>query len=108
MFHMGGWALPLGFWHTGGTVVIMPKAEPRAILDAIARERVTYLYAMPTRVRRRARRCPISSATTSRSLRLLGGGTAAMTDGAGATRSSTRFRCRDMVILYGSDRGRAR
>jgi acyl-coenzyme A synthetase/AMP-(fatty) acid ligase len=37
MFHMGGWSLPLGFWHTGATVVIMPKAEPRAILDAIAR-----------------------------------------------------------------------
>ena len=48
MFHMGGWSLPLGFWHTGATVVIMPKAEPRAILDAIARERVTYLYAVPT------------------------------------------------------------
>ena len=32
MFHMGGWALPLGFWHNGATVVIMPKR--RAARDA--------------------------------------------------------------------------
>src|SRR5262245_49439211 len=38
MFHMGGWALPLGFWHTGATVVIMPKADPRAMLETIGRE----------------------------------------------------------------------
>src|SRR5262249_19814442 len=38
MFHMGGWALPLGLWHTGATAVIVPKAVPRAMLETIERE----------------------------------------------------------------------
>src|SRR5215470_9660511 len=42
MFHMGGWALPLGFWHTGATVVIATRAEPRWLLETIEREPVTY------------------------------------------------------------------
>src|SRR6185295_9498117 len=100
MFHMGGWALPLGFWHTGGTAVIMPKADPRAILETIERERVTYLYAVPT-VFRSLLALPDFDRFDLRSLRLLGGGTAAMT----ATQVQEimdRFHCRDMVILYGS------
>src|SRR5439155_789592 len=48
MFHMGGWAMPLGYWTNGGTVVLMEKAEPGEILRAVARERVTYLYLIPT------------------------------------------------------------
>ena len=49
MFHMGGWALPLGFCLNGATVVIMARADPRARCSrAIERERVTYLYAVPT------------------------------------------------------------
>ena len=48
MFHMGGWAMPLGYWANGGTVVLMEKAEPAEILRAVARERVTYLYLIPT------------------------------------------------------------
>jgi len=100
MFHMGGWSLPLGFWHTGATVVIMPKAEPRAILDAIARERVTYLYAVPT-----VYASLLAGLDRERddiaSLRLLGGGTAPMTT-AQVHAIRDGFRCRDMVILYGS------
>src|SRR4030095_1498607 len=46
MFHMGGWALPLGFWHTGGTIVILSKAEPRLVLANIARARVTDFHAV--------------------------------------------------------------
>jgi fatty-acyl-CoA synthase len=100
MFHMGGWSLPLGFWHTGATVVIMPKAEPRAILDAIARERVTYLYAVPT-----VYASLLAALDRERddvgSLRLLGGGTAPMTT-AQVQAIRDGFGGRDMVILYGS------
>jgi fatty-acyl-CoA synthase len=100
MFHMGGWSLPLGFWHTGATVAIMPKAEPHAILETIARERVTYFYAVPTVFRSLLALSDFDHFDLS-SLRLLGGGTAAMT----ATQVQEildRFRCRNMVILYGS------
>jgi fatty-acyl-CoA synthase len=100
MFHMGGWALPLGFWHTGGTIVIMPKAEPRAILEAIERERVTYFYAVPT-VYESVLAVPDFDRFDLSSLRLLGGGTAAMTR-AQVERIRKRFRCSRMVILYGS------
>jgi fatty-acyl-CoA synthase len=100
MFHMGGWALPLGFWHTGGTAVIMPKADPRAILQAIAREHVTYLYAVPT-VFRSLLALPDFDRFDLRSLRLLGGGTAAMT-AAQVREIMERFGCHRMVILYGS------
>ena len=100
MFHMGGWSLPLGFWHTGATVVIMPKAEPRAILDAIARERVTYLYAVPTVYASLLAALDRERDDVS-SLRLLGGGTAPMT-AAQVHAIRDAFRCRDMVILYGS------
>jgi acyl-CoA synthetase (AMP-forming)/AMP-acid ligase II len=100
MFHMGGWSLPLGFWHTGATVVIMQKAEPRAILDAIARERVTYLYAVPTVYASLLAAMDRARDDVS-SLRLLGGGTAPMT-AAQVHAIRDGFRCRDMVILYGS------
>jgi fatty-acyl-CoA synthase len=100
MFHMGGWSLPLGFWHTGATVIIMPKAEPRAILEAIARERVTYVYAVPT-VYASLLAVPDLDQFDLRSLRLLGGGTAPMT-AAQVHAIMERLRCRNMVILYGS------
>ncbi len=100
MFHMGGWTLPLGFWHTGATAVIMPKADPRAILETIERERVTYFYAVPT-VFRSLLAVPDFDRFDVSSLRLLGGGTAALT-GAQVEEIMDRFRCRNMVILYGS------
>jgi acyl-CoA synthetase (AMP-forming)/AMP-acid ligase II len=100
MFHMGGWALPLGFWHTGGTAVIMPKADPRSMLEAIERERVTYLYAVPT-VYRSLLALPDFERFDLASLRLLGGGTAAMT-AAQVREIRERFRCPHMVIVYGS------
>jgi len=100
MFHMGGWTLPLGFWHTGGTAVIMPKADPRAILETIERERVTYFYAVPT-VYRSLLALPDFDRFDLRSLRLLGGGTAAMT-AAQVHEIIDRFGCSNMVILYGS------
>jgi acyl-CoA synthetase (AMP-forming)/AMP-acid ligase II len=97
---MGGWSLPLGFWHTGATAVIMAKAEPRAILDAIARERVTYLYAVPTVYASLLAAMDRARDDVS-SLRLLGGGTAPMT-AAQVHAIRDAFGCRDMVILYGS------
>jgi acyl-CoA synthetase (AMP-forming)/AMP-acid ligase II len=100
MFHMGGWSLPLGFWHTGATAVVMPKADPRAILAAIERERVTYLYAVPT-VFNALLAVPDFDRYDLGSLRLLGGGTAAMT-AAQVHAIRERFGCPDMVILYGS------
>jgi acyl-CoA synthetase (AMP-forming)/AMP-acid ligase II len=100
MFHMGGWAMPLGFWHTGGTVVILPKAEPRAILETIARERVTYFYAVPT-VFTSLLAEPDFERFDLSSLRQLGGGTAPMS-AAQVRGIMERFRCERMVILYGS------
>ena len=100
MFHMGGWALPLGFWHSGGTAVILRKAEPRAILDAIERERVTYFYAVPTVFNALLALSDFDHFDV-RSLRRLGSGTAPLT-AAQVGRIMTRFGCRDMVILYGS------
>ena len=100
MFHMGGWALPLGFWHTGGTAVILPKAEPRLILETVARERVTYFYAVPT-VFESVLAVPDFDRFDLSSIRLLGGGTAAMTR-AQVEGIRARFGCSRMVILYGS------
>src|SRR5262249_50465419 len=100
MFHMGGWALPLGIWHTGATVAIMAKADPRALLETIERERVTYFYAVPT-VYASLLALPDFDRFDIGSLRLLGGGTAAMT-AAQVQAILERFRCPDMVILYGS------
>jgi fatty-acyl-CoA synthase len=100
MFHMGGWALPLGFWHTGAGVVIMPKADPRTMLETIARERVTYLYAVPT-VYASMLAVPEFDRFDLSSLRLVASGTAAMT-AAQVERIMERFHCRNMFIIYGS------
>ncbi len=100
MFHMGGWTLPLGFWQTGATVVILPRVDPRVILETIERESVTYFYAVPT-VFRSILALPDFDRFDLSSLRLLGGGTAAMTS-AQVEEIMTRFRCRNMIILYGS------
>jgi len=100
MFHMGGWALPLGFWHTGGTAVILPRADPHLLLEAIERERVTYFYAVPT-VFNSLLAVPDFERFDLSSLRLIGSGTAPLT-AAQVERIMDRFRCRNMVILYGS------
>jgi len=100
MFHMGGWAMPLGFWHGGGTAVILTKADPRLILETIQRERVTYFYAVPT-VFTSLLTLPEFDRFDVSSLRKLGGGTAAM-PAALVHQIMQRFRCHDMVILYGS------
>jgi fatty-acyl-CoA synthase len=100
MFHMGGWALPLGFWHNGGTAILMRRADPEAMLRAIAGERATYFYAVPT-VYSQMLEAPGFTAYDLSSLRRIGGGTAAMTaehiraitDGFGTT---------SMSIAYGS------
>jgi acyl-CoA synthetase (AMP-forming)/AMP-acid ligase II len=100
MFHMGGWALPLGFWHTGGTVVIMPKADPRAMLETIARERVTYLYAVPTVFRSMMAQADFARFDLS-SLRVIASGTSAMTR-AEVLAIRERFGCPNLFIRYGS------
>jgi fatty-acyl-CoA synthase len=99
MFHMGGWAMPLGYLSIGGKVVIMRKADPRAMLAAVARERVTYLYAVPT-IYNAMLDLPDFASFDVSSLRALGGGTAYMpreqldriTGGFGVSR---------MVVMYG-------
>jgi fatty-acyl-CoA synthase len=103
MFHMGGWALPLGFWYDGGTVVIMERADPRAMLEAVARERVTYLYAVPT-VYNFLLDLPDFDRFDLSSLRVLAGGTAVMTDEQ-IRRITERFRTRNLFIIYGSTEG---
>ena len=99
MFHMGGWATPLGYWVSGGTVVILRKAEPTAMLRAIERERVTYLYAVPT-VYESLLAVPEFDDHDVSSLRLLGGGTAYMPREQ-IERIQTAFGVDQMIIFYG-------
>jgi fatty-acyl-CoA synthase len=100
MFHMGGWALPLGFWYDGSTVIIMERADPRAMLDAVQRERVTYLYAVPT-VYNFMLDLPDFERFDLSSLRILAGGTSVMSD-AQVRRITERFHNRNLFIIYGS------
>jgi fatty-acyl-CoA synthase len=99
MFHMGGWATPLGYWAIGGTVVIMRKAAPQAMLAAVARERVSYLYAVPTVYNSMLALDDFASYDLS-SLRLLGGGTAYMPREQ-IERITGAFGVDAMVIMYG-------
>jgi fatty-acyl-CoA synthase len=79
MFHMGGWAMPLGYWANGGCVVLMERAEPTEILATVARERVTYLYLIPT-LWNAVLALPELRRTDLSSLRALGSGTSAMSE----------------------------
>lgn len=99
MFHMGGWATPLGYWSIGGTVVIMRRADPRAMLAAVARDRVAYLYAVPTVYNTMLALDDFTSFDLS-SLRLLGGGTAYMPREQ-VERITRAFGVEAMVIMYG-------
>jgi len=99
MFHMGGWATPLGYWSIGGTVVIMRRADPRAMLAAVARERVAYLYAVPT-VYNAMLALDDFAAFDRTSLRLLGGGTAYMPREQ-IERITRAFGVDAMVVMYG-------
>lgn len=99
MFHMGGWATPLGYWTSGATCVIMKKADPSAMLRAVARDQVTYLYAVPT-VYESMLATPDFSEHDISSLRLLGGGTAYMSREQ-IERIMSSFDVEQMMILYG-------
>jgi fatty-acyl-CoA synthase len=51
LFHTGGWhvfSTPL--WHRGGTVVLFDQFDATAFLDAIAEERVTVAFGVPTQI----------------------------------------------------------
>lgn len=51
LFHTGGWhvfSTPL--WHRGGTIVLFDQFEPTAFLDALAEERVTVAFSVPTQI----------------------------------------------------------
>src|SRR5437763_964474 len=99
MFHMGGWAMPLGYWTNGGTVVLMEKAEPGEILRAVARERITYLYLIPT-LYDALLALPDFARTDLSSLRALGSGTSVMTEAQVRT-IVERFRNPNLSIMYG-------
>lgn len=100
MFQMDGWALPLGFWYNGGTVVIMRRGDPDEILAGIARERATYFYGTPS-VYTRLLDVPNFSRYDLTSLRIIAGGTPAMTET--MIRNVTeRFSTASMSIMYGS------
>jgi acyl-CoA synthetase (AMP-forming)/AMP-acid ligase II len=99
MFHMGGWAMPLGYWVSGGTVVLMERADPGDILRTAARERVTYLYLIPT-LYQSVLALPEFERTDLGALRALGSGTAAMT-AAQVEAIIERFRTPNLFIMYG-------
>ncbi len=50
-FHMSGWALSLSFWRNRATVVLLARAAPDEIAQAIAQERCTQFYAIPEMLR---------------------------------------------------------
>src|SRR6059036_3135352 len=99
MFHMGGWAMPLGYWVNGASVVLMEKAEPAEILRTVPRERVTYLYLIPT-LYDAVLALPEFERTDLSSLRALGSGTSVMTEGQVRT-IIDRFRNPNLFIMYG-------
>ena len=99
MFHMGGWAMPLGYWANGGTVVIMEKADPAEILATVARERVTYLYLIPMLYDAVLSLPDFDRADVS-SLRALGSGTSVMTESQVRT-ITERFRNPNLFVMYG-------
>jgi acyl-CoA synthetase (AMP-forming)/AMP-acid ligase II len=99
MFHMGGWALPLGYWVNGGCVVILEKAEPAEILRTVERERVTYLYLIPT-LYNGVLALPEFEGTDVSSLRALGSGTSVMTEAQVRT-IVERFRNPRLFVMYG-------
>jgi fatty-acyl-CoA synthase len=99
MFHMGGWAMPLGYWANGATVVLMERADPAEILTAVTRERVTYLYLIPTLYQALLALPELTHADLS-SLRALGSGTAVMTE-AQVREIIDRFRNPNLSIMYG-------
>lgn len=49
MTHAAG-PLALASMAIGGTVVVLPKFEPQAVIDAIERHRVTYMFLPPTAI----------------------------------------------------------
>jgi len=99
MFHMGGWAMPLGYWANGGCVVLMERADPGEILRLVARERVTYLYLIPT-LYRALLELPEFDASDLSSLRALGSGTSVMTE-AQVREIVERFRNPNLFVQYG-------
>jgi fatty-acyl-CoA synthase len=99
MFHMGGWAMPLGYWANGGCVLLMERADPAEILRLVARERVTYLYLIPT-LYDSVLALPELDRTDLSSLRALGSGTSVMTEGQVRT-IVERFRNPNLFVVYG-------
>jgi fatty-acyl-CoA synthase len=99
MFHMGGWAMPLGYWANGGSVVLMERADPGEILRLVARERATYLYLIPT-LYRAVLELPEFDASDVSSLRALGSGTSVMTE-AQVREIVDRFRNPNLFVQYG-------
>jgi len=99
MFHMGGWAMPLGYWANGGSVVLLEQADPGEILRTIEREGVTYLYLIPTLYDAVLSLTDFARTDLS-SLRALGSGTAVMTEAQIRT-IMDRFRNRRLFIMYG-------
>ena len=99
MFHMGGWAMPLGYWVNGGCVLLMERADPPEILRLVARERVTYLYLIPT-LYDSVLALPELDRTDLSSLRALGSGTSVMTEGQVRT-IVERFRNPNLFVVYG-------
>src|SRR5262245_45203097 len=99
MFHMGGWAMPLGYWANGGCVVLMERADPGEILRLVAREHVTYLYLIPT-LFDAVLALPELDRTDLGSLRALGSGTSVMTEGQVRT-IVERFRNPNLFVAYG-------
>jgi acyl-CoA synthetase (AMP-forming)/AMP-acid ligase II len=99
MFHMGGWAMPLGYWANGGCVLLMERADPAEILRLVAREHVTYLYLIPT-LYDSVLALPELDCTDLSSLRALGSGTSVMTEGQVRT-IVERFRNPNLFVVYG-------
>ena len=99
MFHMGGWAMPLGYWVNGGCVLLMERADPPEILRLVARERVTYLYLIPT-LYDSVLALPELDRTDLSSLRALGSGTSVMTE-AQVRAIVERFRNPNLFVVYG-------
>jgi len=99
MFHMGGWAMPLGYFLHGGTVILLERVDPGEILRLVARERITYLYLIPT-LYQSVLALPEFDTTDLSSLHALGSGTSVMTE-AQVLEIVARFRNPNLFVMYG-------
>jgi fatty-acyl-CoA synthase len=93
LFHTGGWhvfSTPL--WHRGGTVVLFDQFDAASFLDAIAEERVTVAFGVPTQIAMMTQSASWGREMPSLRFLISGGAPCAETLGSRVREAGIRFR----------------